>query len=161
MENKKINVSMRINSHDLERVGRISGRLHVKDSDIFRFAIRLALNYLSPLDDHNVRGEKLIPSLIKCGPELVNYFDFDAHQLEIIINGGLSGDEGAVDKEDIDLMVNAQSHESIVFVKLHDFVQKMQEPMGASTLLQKYLSDKYLTKGRVQELAISYSKQPA
>ena len=140
---------MRISGHDLTRIRCISDRLSVKDSDVFRFAIWMLLNYLSPMDNETAHGDYLVPSLIKCGPELVNYFDLDVQQLQSIVNGGLKDSDHAVDLEDIDLLVSAQSHESIVFQRLQHFLQKMQEPMGASSLLQRYLTEKYLSKDRL------------
>ena len=65
VDNKKQNVSVRMSSTDLKRIKDIAQRMNVRDSDVFRFAIKNTLAKLTPLNDSLVRGKDLLPVKIQ------------------------------------------------------------------------------------------------
>ncbi|HKK15041.1 MAG TPA: hypothetical protein VKA14_10300 [Gammaproteobacteria bacterium] len=85
-ENRKQIVSLRLSVGDRRKVSAIAARLGVRDSDVFRFAIRRTVAQLVALCDPEAGAERLIPTLLETGPELCRYFGLDAEQLDRILN---------------------------------------------------------------------------
>ena len=100
---RKQAVSIRMNSSDVRKGKLLAQRLGVRDSDIFRYAIRTTLLKLSPLHDPQVRGRNLIPVFIESGTDLFHHFDLDAVRLEGIINQD-TDEHGRVAHDDIQLI---------------------------------------------------------
>ncbi len=101
---KKQLVSVRLCHSDVERIQTAASRLRVRESDVIRFALRLAFNRLAPLLDEQARGRDLIPIFLECGPELTYHFDLEPRTLEAIINDGVDDPEKKVDGHDIELI---------------------------------------------------------
>lgn len=101
---KKQLVSVRLCHSDVERIQVLASRLRVRESDIIRFALRLAFNRLAPLLDEQARGRDLIPIFLECGSELTYHFDLEPRILEAIINDGVDDTEKKVDSNDIELI---------------------------------------------------------
>jgi len=143
-DNKKQIVSLRMNTSDLRKIKDLAARLRVRESDVFRFAIRSTLRKLAPLHDVEAKGRDLISVLIEYGAELTSYFELDAFQLESLINGDI-GDAGRrVDRADIELLAMAGLQESYVYMKLKELnVGGIGEPQGLVGLLKQYLFEKY------------------
>jgi hypothetical protein len=100
---RKQAVSIRLSRNDVRHIKRLAERLGGRDSDVIRFAIKLMLSKLSPLQDPGVRGRGLVPVFLECGPELMRHFELDAIKLSTIINEATQQDE-RVDQEDIQLI---------------------------------------------------------
>jgi hypothetical protein len=98
--NRKQAVSIRMSKSDVSRVKLLAQRLGVRDSDIFRYAIKTTLLKLSPLYDPQVRGRNLIPVFVESGTDLFHHFDLDAGRLEGIINQDVD-EAGRVAHDDI------------------------------------------------------------
>ncbi|MHB8534724.1 MAG: hypothetical protein ACYDBW_04685 [Sulfuricaulis sp.] len=143
-ENKHPRVSVRLCRSDLERIEKIAGRLHVRESEIVRFALRLAFTKLAPLLDLNARGQELIPIFLECGPELTRHFDLDPRTLDAIINDGLETTEKRVDYEDLELI--ATLHMPVYHPRTRVGAPPKQEAaqLGYSGALQHYLYQKYI-----------------
>jgi DNA-binding MltR family transcriptional regulator len=92
-DGRKQAVSIRLNATDLRNVKKLAKRLHVRYSDIIRYAVKTSLAKLGPLLDGDVRGRSLVPVLVETGTDLVRYLDLDAAQLEAI--RALLGQQGA------------------------------------------------------------------
>jgi hypothetical protein len=103
-ESKKPLVSLRLSHADLERLGTLAKRLRARESEIIRFALRLAFARLALLLDENARGRDLIPVFLECGAELTSHFDLDPRTLDAIVNGVLDDPLKKVDGEDIELI---------------------------------------------------------
>ncbi|MGD8558048.1 MAG: hypothetical protein PVF34_03190 [Gammaproteobacteria bacterium] len=146
-EDKKQNVSVRLNVSDLAKIKEIAKRLQVRESDVFRFAIKATLAKLIPLHDSSVRGSDLVPAFIECGTELTSYFDLDALRLETIFNDGLHDPGKRVDSEDIELLAMAGIKENYVYLKLKDLASRQRLPMGPAALLRQHLYEKYIHQG--------------
>lgn len=144
IEDKKQNVSVRLNTSDLVKIKEIARRLHVRESDVFRFAIKATLAKLIPLHDHSVKGCDLVPAFIECGTELTSYFDLDTVRLEHIFNEGLVDPHKKVDSDDIELLAMAGIKENYVYMKLKELAARQRSPMGPSALLRQHLYEKYV-----------------
>jgi hypothetical protein len=155
MANKK-NISVRLGIGDLRRIKEIALRLDVKESDIFRFAVKSLSTRLMPLLNRQLKGVPMLVALLESGEELLRYFEFDAFQLDKLING--EEDDQAVADEDIELLaigiVNAEYIADQLSVRLGTRV----EPTYAFESLHSYLLKKYQGKSnrrsnRAEEVA--------
>jgi hypothetical protein len=102
-DTRKQAVSIRMSRGDVRNIKRLAERLGARDSDVIRFAIKLMLAQLAPLQDPSVSGRGLVPVLLESGPELMRHFELDASRLASIINDGVERDR-LVDAEDIQLI---------------------------------------------------------
>lgn len=146
VDNKKQIISLRMNTSDLRKVKDLARRLRVRESDVFRFAIRSMLRKLSPLHDNAANGSDLIPVLIECGTELMSYFELDSMQLESMVNGDIQEPERRIDRRDIELLAMAGLQDHYLSLKLMEVSGSVAEPQGTSALLKDYLYKKYVNR---------------
>ncbi|MDT8383289.1 MAG: hypothetical protein RRB22_02640 [Gammaproteobacteria bacterium] len=144
VDNKKQNVSVRMSSADLKRIKDIAKRMNVRDSDVFRFAVRSTLTKLTPLGDDHVHGKDLLPVFVGGGSELTSYFNLDSSRLERIINEGVDDPEKMVDREDVEMIVMANIQESYVLMRLKHLQKKQPEQRDVGLALREYLLEKYI-----------------
>jgi Arc/MetJ-type ribon-helix-helix transcriptional regulator len=142
---RKQNISVRLSAQDLRRVRDIAARLQVRESDVFRFAVRASLAKLTPLQDGDAAGADLVPVFIDFGSELMSYFELDRDRLNAIINGELQDEQKRVAKEDIELLALWGLQDKFLFVRLKDYVGGSKEGVSPSALLRRYLLDKYVS----------------
>lgn len=145
-KHKKQVVSMRLNATDLGRIKEIARRLKVRESDVYRFAIKTTLTKLAPFYDTEMRGKDLLPIFIEICAELTGYFDLDTDSLDRLINGDLSDPGKRVDKDDIRLLSMLGMPEQYIYVKLRELANKPVEHKGTSALVRQYLFEKYSYK---------------
>lgn len=141
---KKQLVSVRLCHSDVERIQALASRLRVRESDVIRFALRLAFNRLAPLLDDQARGRDLIPIFLECGPELTYHFDLEPRALEAIVNDGLDDPDRKVDGHDIELIagLHLPGHHLPTRLKFRPKPEAGRSlPSGG---LQQYLYDKYV-----------------
>jgi hypothetical protein len=143
-ENKHPVVSVRLCHSDLERIEKIAGRLRVRESEVIRFALRLAFTRLAPLLDENARGQDLIPIFLECGPELTRHFDLDPRMLDTIINGNLEKAEKRVDHEDLELISTLHVPSYHPRTKMKTLPKQEVTRLRFSGALQHYLFEKYI-----------------
>jgi hypothetical protein len=141
-QNKRL-VSVRLNNTDFARLKHIAQRLRVRDSDVIRFAVKSVLTKLAPLHDVNLRGADLLPAFVELGSELSDYFEFDAAQLEEIVNDGVANQAKRVSAEDVALLAMLSLPEHYLYMKLREVCQLPVESMGITATLREYLYDKY------------------
>lgn len=138
----KKNISVRLGIADLRRVKEIALRLGVKESEIFRYAVKALSTRLLPLLNRQLSGVPMLVALLESGEEMLTYFEFDAQHLERLINGG-SGEQVHVAHEDIEMLaigiINADYLASRISEKLAAHV----EPAMAFEALRAYLFQKY------------------
>jgi hypothetical protein len=103
IDSRKQAVSIRMSRSDVRHIKRLAERLGARDSDVIRFAIKIMLAKLTPLQDPMVRGRGLVPVFLECGPELMRHFELDATRLSAIINDGVE-EERRVEPDDIQLI---------------------------------------------------------
>jgi hypothetical protein len=143
MENKKQNISVRVSTSDLKKIKDIAKRLNVRESDVFRFAIKGTLARLAPLCEKDQRGSDLMPLLMEYGTELANYFGLDSDVLEAIVNLGVETQEKQVDKKDIELLTLSSMQENYLYLKLKERTNTQIENNGINAILKDYLYKKY------------------
>jgi Arc/MetJ-type ribon-helix-helix transcriptional regulator len=102
-DSRKQAVSIRMSRSDVRNIKRLAERLGTRDSDVIRFAIKLMLGRLAPLQDPAVTGRNLVPVFAESGPDLMRHFDLDTAKLSSIINDGVERDR-QVDADDIQLI---------------------------------------------------------
>jgi hypothetical protein len=153
-KHKKQVVSMRLNATDLGRVKEIARRLKVRESDVYRFAIKTTLTKLAPFYDVEMRGKDLLPIFIEMCSELTGYFDLDAESLDRLINGDLVDPGKRVEKDDIRLLSMLGMPEQYIYIKLRELGSKPVEHQGMSALVRQYLSEKYSYREPILEAVV-------
>jgi len=88
---------------DVRQIKQLAARLGARESDVIRFAIKIMLTKLAPLQDLQVGGRALVPVFMEAGAELMQHFELDAARLSAIINDGVK-DERRVEPDDIQLI---------------------------------------------------------
>lgn len=144
--NSKRSVSFRIDNNDFEKIKAITRRLRIRESDIFRFAIKMTLDKLSPLSDENMKGIDVMPVFVECGSDITVHFNLDSTRIEHIINDGVDDEEDRVDMEDIGLLAMSAMPERYLTAKLKNIINKPIQKEGVAEALRDYLHDKYLEK---------------
>jgi hypothetical protein len=157
---RKQAVSIRLSRNDVRHIKGLAERLGARDSDVIRFAIKLMLSKLSPLQDPGVRGRGLVPVFLECGPELMRHFELDAIKLSAIINEAAEPDQ-RVDHEDIQLIAMSGIQRSYIRLRVPSLRRangasesghvtaksQSKSPLEADLLeesLHQYLYEKYL-----------------
>ena len=146
MDSKKQNVSVRLSTSDLRRIKEIAQRMHVRESDVFRFAVKTVLATLMPLNDPHVKGKDLLPMFADCYRDLTRHFEFDASRLERIINSGVDDPDQIVDRDDIELLVMAAVQENYALMRLNKLLESEDDRRDLGSALKAYLLDKYVGK---------------
>lgn len=144
MENVKRNISVRLSTSDKKKMKEISNRLGVKESEIFRYAVKDMLTKLMPLSDEKLTGSDLIPAWLECGRDLLNYFHIDIDQLNNIFNGNAEDDDKRIDLADLDLMVLSSLNQKYVVKKLSEICKSNVDPVDVNDVLKRYLYEKYI-----------------
>jgi len=134
---------------DLAKLKAIAKRLSVRDSDVFRYAVKSLLAQLSPLVDASVSGRHLLPVFVEAGPGLLRYFDLDAARLVEIVNAGVGTPELLVAPEDLTLLSMAGSQDSYALMKLGELMNAGSAPPppekeDLKDVLRDYLYEKYV-----------------
>lgn len=142
---RKQNISVRMNASDLRRIREIAARLKVRESDVFRFAVRSSLAKLTPLQDTHTAGRDLVPVFIEFGSELTSYFELDQEQLETIINGPLTDQGKRVERDDIELLASWGMQDHYLHLRLKEAFSRDRDSATPATLLRQYLYEKYVS----------------
>jgi len=151
-ESKKHLVSIQLCQSDLERVRAIARRLRVRESEVIRFALRLAFSKLAPLHEQKAYGRDLVPIFLECGPELAYHFDLDARTLDAIINGDLEDPQKRVDPKDIEILAVSHMMPSYhLHTQLKGLPQLAAGRLDLSGALQQYLYEKYIEPGQNEQ----------
>lgn len=156
MANKK-NISVRLGIGDLRRIKEIALCLDVKESDVFRFAVKSMSTRLMPLLNRQLKGIPMLIALLESGEELLRYFEFDAYHLDQLINGD-DEDNRPVADDDIELLAIGIVNADYVADQLTRRTGARVEPTFAFESLHRYLLEKYRsgeirTRGESAEFA--------
>lgn len=130
-DSRKKAVSIRINRGDARNIKRVAERLGARDSDVIRFAIKLMLGKLSPLQDPAVRGRNLVPVFLESGPDLIRHFELDAARLAGIINEGVEEDH-RVDPDDVQLIAMSGLQRAYLKLRVAGFRRAPVNEVNAS-----------------------------
>jgi hypothetical protein len=149
---RKQAVSVRMNRSDIRYIKQLADRLEVRESDVIRFAIKIMLEQLSPLQDPKATGRSLLPVFMGLGVELMRHFELDAGQLAAIINDGVE-DARRVEPDDIQLIAMTGTQRSYAHsVRApahHDGGQGQGENETLEKTLRRYFYEKYLHNAAV------------
>jgi hypothetical protein len=116
-DRRKQAVSIRMSRSDVRNIKQLAERLGARDSDVIRFAIKLMLSRLAPLQDPTANGRGLVPVFLEAGAELMRHFELDASRLSSIINDGVEP-ERRVEPEDIQLLALSGMQRSYLKLRL-------------------------------------------
>lgn len=142
--NAKRSVSLRMNSSDYGRFKAVAHRLRARESEVFRFALKVALDRLAALHDAGARGRALVPLLAELGPLLVDHFRLDGRRLAHIVNDGTDEPAQRVDLDDIELIALSNAPERYLALRLKELSGLDVAPGRALDALRHYLLRKYL-----------------
>jgi Arc/MetJ-type ribon-helix-helix transcriptional regulator len=148
--NMKI-ISMRITESDHMKIKRIARRLEANDSDVIRFAIKIILSKLSPLDRPDRYGRDVLPAFIEYGTELANFFAMDIEKIDNIINQDKGADTLTVDLHDIELIAMSTMQDHILQRRIQEIVTRKNSTKNHDNALREYLYEKYLCSNDVTE----------
>jgi Arc/MetJ-type ribon-helix-helix transcriptional regulator len=134
-DSRKQAVSVRMSRTDVRHVKQLAKRLGARESDVIRFAVKMMLEKLAPLQDPKVAGARLVPVFMELGAELIGHFELDATQLTAIINDGV--EEGRqVEQDDIRLIAMSGKQRSYINFGIDKDVNPEQS-------VRHYLYEKY------------------
>jgi hypothetical protein len=119
-DSRKQAVSIRMSRSDVRNIKRLAERLGARDSDVIRFAIKMMLGRLAPLQDPSVCGRGLVPVFIESGPDLMRHFELDAARLSSIINDGVE-EARRVEPDDIQLIALSGIQRSYLKLRVPGF----------------------------------------
>lgn len=145
-DNLKI-ISLRVSSHDLDKVRKVAQRLKVRESKVLRFAIKAMLLRLEPLPDDTAAGRELMPVFVDFGHELARFFELDFARLNGILNEGVNDPGQRVDVDDIALMAMSDMPSSYRYLKLKQLSGRSVDRLALGDSLRAYLYDKYVDIG--------------
>ncbi len=135
-------ISVRIDLIDYCHLKHLARRLRVRESEVFRFLLRLSLCRLRPLGDQRVTGKALLPMLADCGPELAYHFKLTPERLEALINNGVERPEDRVERDDIELLALAGQAEQRLRRRLQELLGRTVPDDSGITFLKAYLEGK-------------------
>jgi hypothetical protein len=144
VEGQKQNISVRLSEFDRTRMKEVAQRMHIRESELFRYAIKSMLRKLTPLNNSHVKGKDLLPVFLECFPDLTREFELDAERLDDIINANVDDPDQLVDRDDIELLVMAGIQEGYAYVRLKNLVRKQPEKYEVGSVLKDYLMSKYI-----------------
>ena len=139
----KKNISVRLGVADLRRVKEIALRLDVKESEIFRYAVKALSTRLMPLLNRQLSGVPMLVALLESGEEMLRYFEFDAQQLDRLINASTPEGQAQVETDDIELLVIAGINREYLATQLSEKLNTSIEGQLAFEALRHYLFRKY------------------
>ena len=146
-DNSKRSVSIRINTSDFGRIKAVSRRLKVRESDVFRFLVKIGLAEISALCRSNASAQELLAAFAVHGAELVSHFNLNARRLDQVINAGSLSSRPPVETDDLELIAMSALPERYLALRLQELVGHPVSPDAALQALQDYLEDKYLSIG--------------
>ncbi len=139
----KRSVSFRIDEIDFHKIKAITKRLRARESELFRFAIKLTLDKLALLSDEELKGVDVMPVFVECGSDIATHFNLDSTRIEDIINYDLDDEEKRVDDEDIGLLAMSAMPERYLSRKLKTLIDEPVSEAGVADALREYLNNKY------------------
>lgn len=146
MSNNKKNISVRLSESDLRRLKDIASRLRVKDSDLFRFAVKMMLSRMMPLLRQDMKGIDVLLTILDAGGEMLRYFEFDSHQIDKIVNCD-SDKEKRIAMDDIDLVAIAMLNQNYLKTQLVEMGEVQSTSQNPVAVLRDYLYKKYCPLG--------------
>lgn len=138
---------MRIKLSELGRLKAIAKRLETRESNVFRYVLRIGLARLTNVLDGVVVPAQRWRLLIQLVGELSNDFGMDARACLDLLNSVSGGSMGDLAPEDLELVNLATKHPRVVL----EYLERLNGgPVAATSLissLSEYLQTKYSEAG--------------
>jgi hypothetical protein len=145
VEDRKQIVSMRLGAAELRKVKALARRLRVRESDIYRLAVRSLTRRLASLCDETLAGAELMPVLLTgLGRELIQQFELDARRLDGIVNAGVSDPATEVPWDDLELLALLALPESHAVGRFRRLTGQTPQPGGLTAYVDSQLRERYL-----------------
>lgn len=139
----KRSISLRMNQSDYDRIRTIAKRMRTRESDVFRFLLRLALAQVAPLDNGRNAGAELLPAFVNFPVELASHFELDAERIQRVINHNAEP-ANAVDEQDIELLAMAGQSHRYLALRISELTGENISADDVLPAMRRYLERKYL-----------------
>ena len=147
VDDARRSISVRIKLSELGRLKAIAKRLETRESNVFRYVLRIGLARLTNVLDGVVVPAQRWRLLIQLVGELSNDFGMDARACLDLLNSVSSGSMGDLAPEDLELVNLAAKHPRVVL----EYLERLTGgPVAATNLvasLSEYLQAKYPEAG--------------
>jgi hypothetical protein len=143
-DNSKRSISIRINTSDYGRIKEASRRLRVRESEVFRFLVKIGLSEIEALYQSNATKLDLLQAFAAHSADFVSHFNLNATRLDQIINRPDRPDEPQVEMDDLELLVMSLFPERFLSYRLQEITKRPIDPAKVLDELQNYLLNKYV-----------------
>lgn len=144
-DDRKNIVSIRLSNSDRIAVRSMAGRLFLRESKLYRFAIHHLLNRLERINDDSCCGSDLLLLFLEFKDELAVHLELKKHQLFKIFNGRNTLPEKFVAMADIELLL-MPDHVVRQRLQLSPEALQFKHP-NAIEWLKAYFTEKYSLNG--------------
>jgi len=143
-DNSKRSISIRINTSDYGRIKAVSRRLRVRESDVFRFLVKIGLAEIAALCNSNSTSLDLLKVFATHGGPLVSHFKLNARRLDQVINQTARGTDVGIEMKDLELLAMTIFPERFLFYRLQELLGQAIDGSNVMDELKRYLEAKYV-----------------
>ncbi len=147
VDDARRSISVRIKLSELGRLKAIAKRLETRESNVFRYVLRIGLARLTNVLDGVVVPAQRWRLLIQLVGELSNDFGMDARACLDLLNSVSSGSMGELAPEDLELVNLAAKHPRVVLEYLERQTGGAVATSNLVASLSEYLQAKYAEAG--------------
>jgi hypothetical protein len=147
VDDARRSISVRIKLSDLGRLKAIAKRLETRESNVFRYVLRIGLARLTNVLDGVVVPAQRWRLLIQLVGDLSNDFGMDARACLDLLNSVSSGSMGDLAPEDLELVNLAAKHPRLVLESLERLTGGAVATTNLVASLSDYLQTKYPDAG--------------
>lgn len=140
-------VSFRMHNSEYGRLRVLAEKLRNRDSMVFRFLLRVALERCMPLYDVNATAADRLRLLAELGPDFATFFNFDVRRLQETFLPDALEPRIKIDEDDLGLIAAFGTSEELVRKRLEKLLNVAHLDDDLHAVLRGYLIDKYLKKG--------------
>ncbi len=140
-------VSFRMHISEYGRMRVLADKLKARDSVVFRFLLRLALERCMPLYDNNANACDRLGLLAELGPEFATFFNFDTSRLQETFLPETLEPRINIEEDDLGLIVAFGTSRGLVRERLEKLLNVKHLDGDLHAVLRDYLIEKYLKNG--------------
>jgi hypothetical protein len=107
-------VAIRLTPVARRKIKAVAARLRIKESDMLRFAIDIALQHLEPLSDQVKEGAEIMAPIIEHGSLFVRSLEMDVAEVDRILNGDLENPALRVETPDVEMALSGRQNSGYV-----------------------------------------------
>jgi hypothetical protein len=146
-DDAKKSVSFRMHTSEYGRLRVLAEKLKARDSVVFRFLLRVALEQCRPLYDNNANACDRLRLLAELGPEFATFFNFDTSRLEETFLPETLEPRIKIEEDDLGLIAAFGTSRELVRKRLEKLLNVEHVGDDLHAVLHDYLIEKYLTNG--------------